>query len=282
MLVVKEINELRSLIGERKSEGKKIGFVPTMGALHAGHLSLVEQAGKQTDFVVVSIFVNPTQFNDPDDLIRYPRNLQRDVDLLKATACRLVFAPEAETMYPQPDTRRFRFGHLEEVMEGRYRPGHFNGVAQVVSKLFDLVEPDKAFFGQKDFQQLIIIKAMIKKLDLPVEIVPCPIVREAGGLALSSRNERLTPEQRENAAHIYKTLREAGNKAAQMNVKELKDWVVEQIDANKFLKTEYFEIVDDENLQPIESWDEPLNKVGCIAVFCGEVRLIDNMIFDLK
>lgn len=282
MLVVKEVNELKSLIREKKREGKTVGFVPTMGALHAGHLSLVEQAGKQADFVVISIFVNPTQFNDPNDLIRYPRNLERDLALLKSTACQLVFAPEVDTMYPEPDTRQFNFGHPEQVMEGKYRPGHFNGVAQVVSKLFDMIEPDKAFFGQKDFQQIVIVKAMVKKLNLQVEIVSCPIIREAGGLALSSRNERLTPEQRENAAHIYKTLTEAGNKVGQMNVQELKRWVVEQIDANPYLKTEYFEIVDDENLQTIESWDQPLNKVGCVAVFCGTVRLIDNIAFNFK
>ena len=280
MLVVKEINELKRLIRAAKSEGKRVGFVPTMGALHAGHLSLIEQAGRQTEFVVVSIFVNPTQFNDPNDLVRYPRNLERDLALLDPTPCQFVFAPEVETMYPEQDTRQFNFGHLEQVMEGKFRPGHFNGVAQVVSKLFDMAEPDKAFFGLKDFQQIVIVKAMIKKLDLQVEIVPCPIIREANGLALSSRNERLTPEQRANAAHIYKTLTEAGNKAAQMNVKKLKDWVVDQIDANPYLKTEYFEIVDDENLQSIERWDQPLNKVGCIAVFCGDVRLIDNVVFN--
>lgn len=280
MLVVKEINELKVLIRAAKSEGKKVGFVPTMGALHTGHLSLIEQAGKQTEFVVVSIFVNPTQFNDPHDLIRYPRNLERDLALLEPTPCRLVFAPEVETIYPEPDTRQFNFGHPEQVMEGKFRPGHFNGVAQVVSKLFDMVEPDKAFFGLKDFQQIVIVKAMIKKLNLQVEIVSCPIVREASGLALSSRNERLTPDQRANAAHIYRTLTEAGNKAAQMDVKELKDWVVKQIDTNPYLKTEYFEIVDDEKLQSIEHWDQPLNKVGCIAVFCGDVRLIDNVVFN--
>ncbi|MGV8134641.1 MAG: pantoate--beta-alanine ligase [Mangrovibacterium sp.] len=280
MLVVKEINELKALIRAAKSEGKKVGFVPTMGALHAGHLSLIEQAGKQTEFVVASIFVNPTQFNDPHDLIRYPRNLERDLALLEPTPCRLVFAPEVETIYPEPDTRQFNFGHPEQVMEGKFRPGHFNGVAQVVSKLFEMVEPDKAFFGLKDFQQIVIVKAMIKALNLQVEIVSCPIVREANGLALSSRNERLTPDQRANAAHIYRTLTEAGNKAAQMDVKELKDWVVKQIDTNPYLKTEYFEIVDDEKLQSIEHWDQPLNKVGCIAVFCGDVRLIDNVVFN--
>ena len=280
MLVVKEINELKRLIRAAKSEGKRVGFVPTMGALHAGHLSLIEQAGRQTEFVVVSIFVNPTQFNDPNDLVRYPRNLERDLPLLDPTPCQFVFAPEVETMYPEQDTRQFNFGHLDQVMEGKFRPGHFNGVAQVVSKLFDMAEPDKAFFGLKDFQQIVIVKAMIKKLDLQVEIVPCPIIREANGLALSSRNDRLSREQRGSAAHIYKTLTEAGNKAAQMNVKKLKDWVVDQIDANPYLKTEYFEIVDDENLQSIERWDQPLNKVGCIAVFCGDVRLIDNVVFN--
>jgi pantoate--beta-alanine ligase len=206
--------------------------------------------------------------------------LERDLALLEPTSCRLVFAPEVETIYPEPDTRQFNFGHPEQVMEGKFRPGHFNGVAQVVSKLFDMVEPDKAFFGLKDFQQIVIVKAMIKKLNLQVEIVSCPIVREASGLALSSRNERLTPDQRANAAHIYRTLTEAGNKAAQMDVKELKDWVVKQIDTNPYLKTEYFEIVDDEKLQSIEHWDQPLNKVGCIAVFCGDVRLIDNVVFN--
>ncbi|MGE4585777.1 MAG: pantoate--beta-alanine ligase [Mangrovibacterium sp.] len=279
MLVVKEINELRSLISAQRQAGKLIGFVPTMGALHAGHLSLVEQAGKKSDFVVVSIFVNPTQFNDPKDLIRYPRKPEEDFKLLESSSCELVFVPEVETMYPEPDTRRFDFGRLEQIMEGRFRPGHFNGVAQIVSRLFSLVEPDKAFFGQKDFQQLVIVKAMTKSLNLPVEIVSCPIVREESGLAMSSRNERLTPEQRKNAALIYRTLSEAGNKAGQMNVKELKEWVMGKLDANPFLKSEYFEVVDEENLRSVESWNEPGNKVGCAAVYCGEVRLIDNVVF---
>ncbi len=282
MLVVKEISDLKSHIQEIKRSGKTVGFVPTMGALHAGHLSLVEEAGQKTDYVVVSIFVNPTQFNDPGDLKKYPRNLEKDLELLQPTACQMVFAPEAETMYPEPDTRRFNFGQLETVMEGRFRPGHFNGVAQVVSKLFEMVEPDKAFFGLKDFQQLVIVKSMVKQLTLQVEIVPCPIVREASGLAMSSRNERLTAEQRMNAAHIYKTLVEARNKAALMSVEELKNWVVEQINANEYLETEYFEIVDDENLSPIKQWNQPDNKVGCIAVFCGEVRLIDNLVFNIN
>ena len=282
MLVVKEISKLKSLIQEKKAAGKTIGFIPTMGSLHAGHLSLVELAGAQVDYVVVSIFVNPTQFNDPHDLEKYPRDLERDVSQLKQTDCQLVFAPEVETIYPEPDTRHFNFGLLETVMEGKFRPGHFNGVAQVVSKLLTIVEPDLAFFGLKDLQQVAIIKSMVKQLTLPVKIVPCPIVREADGLAMSSRNERLVPEQRKNAAHIYRTLTEARNKAGGMNVKDLKEWVIEQINANPYLETEYFEIVDDETLKSIESWDQPLNKVGCLAVFCGEVRLIDNLDFNIN
>ena len=280
MQVVKRINELRILLDSVKCEGKTIGFVPTMGALHSGHLSLVEKAGQQTGFVVVSIFVNPTQFNDKEDLKRYPRDLNKDLTLLEPTACQLVFAPEADEMYPEPDNRRFNFGILETVMEGKHRPGHFNGVAQVVSKLFEMVQPDKAFFGQKDFQQLVIIKSLVKQLTLPVEIVPCEIVREADGLAMSSRNMLLEAEQRRNAVHISQTLFEARNKKVEMSVKELSKWVVARIDENKYLETEYFEIVDDETLQPVGNWDEPVNKVGCIAVHCGKIRLIDNIIFN--
>lgn len=280
MQVVKHISELREILGKEKKEGKKIGFVPTMGALHPGHISLVEKAGLCTDFVVVSIFVNPNQFNDKEDLKRYPRDLNKDLTLLGPTACRLVFAPEVDEVYPEPDTRQFDFGALETVMEGKHRPGHFNGVAQVVSKLFEMVQPDKAFFGLKDFQQLVIIKSLVKKLTLPVEIVPCDIVREADGLAMSSRNMLLDAVQRENAAHISQTLFEARNKKWEMTVKEVCEWVVAQINENNYLKVEYFEIVDDEKLQPVTSWNDPVNKVGCIAVHCGKIRLIDNIIFN--
>lgn len=279
MQVIKHINEIRSILDLKLSEGLSIGFVPTMGALHDGHLSLVETAGRQSGFVVVSIFVNPTQFNDKGDLERYPRNLQKDLNLLDATACDLVFAPEPEEIYPEPDTRQFNFGVLEQVMEGKFRPGHFNGVAQVVSRLFDIVQPDKAFFGQKDFQQLAIINEMVRKLKLSVEIVPCPIVREADGLAMSSRNMLLTPEQRKNAVHIFETLSEAVNKTREMDVEELCRWVVKRINENNFLNTEYFEIVNEKTLQPVKSWNDPAKKVGCIAVHCGKIRLIDNMEF---
>lgn len=279
MQVVKHIKDIQAIVEKARNEGKTIGFVPTMGALHQGHLSLVERAGKETGFVVASIFVNPTQFNDKTDLERYPRNLARDAELLSSTACQAVFAPEVDEVYPEPDTRLFNFGPLEMVMEGKFRPGHFNGVAQVVSRLFDMVKPDKAFFGEKDFQQLAIIREMVRKLKLNVEIVACPIVREPDGLAMSSRNLLLTPEQRKNAVHISATLFEALNKTGALNVETLRRWVVEQIDKNEFLKTEYFEIVDEKTLQPVKSWNDTGPKVGCIAVHCGKIRLIDNMKF---
>ena len=279
MQVVKHISELRTILDLKRKEGLKIGFVPTMGALHRGHLSLVQIAGQQTDFVVVSIFVNPTQFNDKGDLDRYPRDLQKDVDLLSTSACQLIFAPEPEEIYPEPDTRQFNFGQLEQVMEGRFRPGHFNGVAQVVSRLFDIVQPDKAFFGQKDFQQLAIINEMVRKLTLSVEIVSCPIIREADGLAMSSRNMLLSPEQRQNAVHISATLFEATNKTGELSVDELCQWVINRINENEFLNTEYFEIVNETTLLPVKEWDENCKKIGCIAVHCGKIRLIDNIEF---
>lgn len=279
MQVVKHINELREILNIKLEEGLSIGFVPTMGALHHGHLSLVEQAGQQTGFVVVSIFVNPTQFNDKGDLERYPRDLQKDVDLLAPTSCDLVFAPDADEIYPEPDERQFNFGALEEVMEGKFRPGHFNGVAQVVSRLFEIVQPHKAYFGQKDFQQLAIINEMVRKLKLRVEIIACPIIREKDGLAMSSRNMLLSSEQRQNAVLISATLFEAVNKTSEFTVNELCKWVISRINENDYLNTEYFEIVDSVTLQPVKSWAEPCKKVGCIAVHCGKIRLIDNIEF---
>ena len=280
MQIVKHINELQAILDNKRQEGLSVGFVPTMGALHAGHLSLVEKAGQQSGFVVVSIFVNPTQFNDKGDLERYPRDLQKDVDLLEPTSCQLIFAPEADEIYPEPDTRQFNFGNLELVMEGKFRPGHFNGVAQVVSRLFEIVQPDKAFFGLKDFQQLAIINEMVRKLELPVEIVPCPIVRETDGLAMSSRNMLLSNEQRQNAVLISATLFEATNKTRELNVEELTNWVINRINENEYLNTEYFEIVNSMTLQPIKSWNDPCLKVECIAVQCGKIRLIDNVKID--
>ncbi len=279
MQVVKHINDLQTILNIKRKEGLLIGFVPTMGALHKGHLSLVEKAGLQTEFVVVSIFVNPTQFNDKGDLDRYPRDLQKDIDFLTSTACKLVFAPDAQEVYPEPDTRQFNFGPLEQVMEGKFRPGHFNGVAQVVSRLFEIVQPDKAFFGQKDFQQLAVINEMVRKMKLQVEIIPCPIIREADGLAMSSRNMLLSPEQRKNAVHISATLFEAANKTGELAVEELCEWVINHINENEFLNTEYFEIVNEVSLLPVKNWNESGVKVGCIAVRCGKIRLIDNIVF---
>jgi pantoate--beta-alanine ligase len=279
MQVIKYISDLQTILNIKRGEGLKIGFVPTMGALHEGHLSLVKLAGELVDFVVVSIFVNPTQFNDKTDLDRYPRDLQKDVDLLTGSACQLIFAPEPEEIYPEPDTRQFNFGQIELVMEGKFRPGHFNGVAQVVSRLFDIVQPDKAFFGQKDFQQLAIIKEMVRKLNLDVQIVSCPIIRETDGLAMSSRNMLLSPTQRKNAVHISATLFEATNKTSELSVEELCQWVIKCINENEFLNTEYFEIVNETTLMPVKNWNENCRKIGCIAVHCGKIRLIDNIEF---
>jgi pantoate--beta-alanine ligase len=279
MEVVKTVGELREAIEQQRINNVVVGFVPTMGALHRGHLSLVEKAGEESGFVVVSIFVNPTQFNNAADLERYPRDLDLDLKFLEHSACKLVFAPDVEEMYPEPDTRKFNFGQLETVMEGKFRPGHFNGVAQVVSKLFDMVQPDKAFFGLKDFQQLAIINKMVRILNYPVEIVPCPIIREPDGLAMSSRNMLLSNEQRLNSTLISQTLFEALTLAPSKTVDEVKRWVVETIDKNEYLETEYFEVVDDTELMPVDNWDVNINKIGCIAVNCGKVRLIDNVTF---
>lgn len=279
MKLVKTISELQQQLAESGKCGT-IGFVPTMGALHAGHLSLVRNAMEENEMVVVSIFVNPTQFNDPKDLQRYPRDIEADLKLLEPTGCDLVFAPEPEEIYPEPDTRKFDFGKLETVMEGKHRPGHFNGVAQVISKLFRIVKPDKAYFGQKDFQQLAIIKQLVKQLQLPIEIVACPIIREESGLAMSSRNQLLSAVERENAAIINKTLQAAKKLSAKKSVQELTEWVTETINKNPLLYVEYFEVVDDENLQPVKSWKDSGTKIGCIAAYCGKIRLIDNIVLN--
>ncbi|HIW10571.1 MAG TPA: pantoate--beta-alanine ligase [Candidatus Rikenella faecigallinarum] len=256
-----------------------VGFVPTMGALHAGHLSLVEQCRKTCDTVVVSIFVNPTQFNDPNDLKNYPRTEEADLKLLEAAGVDYVFAPSVEEVYPEPDTRVFDFGGLDSVMEGAHRPGHFNGVGQVVSRLFDIVKPNRAFFGEKDFQQLAIIRYMVQQLGLPIEIVGCPIVRDSDGLARSSRNMLLTPEHRQAAPHIYAVLREAVDTLrGTVTVAEAKQIIARRIDANPLLKTEYVEIAEADTLKPAETWGEKIGDLRCfVAVHAGPIRLIDNV-----
>lgn len=278
MQVFETKNELSSYIQLCKKEGKVVGFVPTMGALHDGHISLVKQAKECCDIVVVSIFVNPTQFNDPKDLERYPRTLENDLNLLYSVGCSAVLTPTTKEIYPEPDTREFNFGYIGEIMEGPKRPGHFNGVAQVVSRLFDIVNPDKAFFGMKDFQQIAIIRSMVSQLGYDIEIVSCPIIRESDGLAMSSRNRLLTPKHRAEAPYIHKILSEAVEIHNTMSVDELKNWIIAKINSNPLLEVEYVEIVDEISLKITENWNEPGNKVICITVYAGEIRLIDNII----
>jgi pantoate--beta-alanine ligase len=280
MKLVSTVSELQSALKDFWTNSQSIGFVPTMGALHEGHLALVDRAGRENDIVVVSIFVNPTQFNDKNDLKRYPRNLEADTEQLSKFKCDFVFAPSVEEVYPFPDTRKFNFGNLETVMEGRFRPGHFNGVAQVVSRLFEIIKPDSAYFGLKDFQQLAIIKELVRQLKLPIAIIPCEIVRESDGLAKSSRNMLLTPDCRNAAPLIHQTLLKANELKNGKSVEQIKEMVVNDINANPFLEVEYFEIVDETQLLPVISWIEPTQKIGCVAVFAGNVRLIDNIKFD--
>lgn len=277
MEVIHTIKDLQAELSALKILGKKVGLVPTMGALHTGHASLVKRSVSENEVTVVSVFVNPTQFNDKNDLEKYPRTLKADCQLLESCGANFVFAPSVEEMYPQPDTREFTYAPLDTVMEGAFRPGHFNGVCQIVSKLFDAVRPDRAYFGEKDFQQLAIIREMVRQMQLKIEIVGCPIIREVDGLAMSSRNARLSKEERENALNISRTLFKSRTFAATHTVSETQKMVEDAIDAAPGLRLEYFEIVDGNTLQKIGSWDETSYVVGCITVFCGDVRLIDNI-----
>lgn len=280
MKIVTSAKELNVITKDYRKEGKTIGLVPTMGALHAGHFSLVKESLTDNDITIVSIFVNPTQFNDKSDLEKYPRDLDRDSQgLQELSDSIIVFAPTVEEIYPEPDTRVFDFGMLDKVMEGKHRPGHFNGVAQVVSRLFYIVNPHKAYFGQKDFQQLAIIRAMVKQLGMTVQIVPMPIIRVESGLALSSRNERLSNEQKDLAVNISKALFDSAKMIEQKNVSETVQYVIDNINKYEGLNVEYFEIVDGNSLQQVNNWSDSDYIVGCITVFCGDVRLIDNIIF---
>jgi pantoate--beta-alanine ligase len=277
LLPVKTIQEARKqLTSLREGEGS-LGFVPTMGALHEGHLSLIRRSVNDNQFTAVSIFVNPTQFNEPHDFDQYPRNLETDLEIMASLPIDLVFVPGASEIYPEPDTRVFDFGGLDKTMEGLHRPGHFNGVAQVVSKLFDIIRPDRGYFGEKDFQQLAIIRAMVRQLDTPVEIIGCPTIREADGLAMSSRNKHLTPEQRTAATRISKTLLRAKDLSGTLPVDKLQEKIISLLGEHPLLKVEYFNIVDGENLQPVRDWSAPGSKIGCVAVQIGKVRLIDNI-----
>lgn len=275
MKVFTSVKELRAELDRTEQSG--IGFVPTMGALHAGHRSLVERARRENATVVVSVFVNPTQFNDKHDLRHYPRTPEADRRLLEEAGADFVLMPSVEEIYPEEDTRIFDFGQIDKVMEGATRPGHFNGVAQVVSRLFDIVRPARAYFGEKDFQQIAVIRAMVRQLNIPVTINACPIVREGDGLALSSRNTRLTPEQRQKAPLIARTLKESTTFVPEKSVQEVIDYVVNTINSDPVMEVEYYEIVDGNTLESIKNWSDTDYPVGCITVYCGEVRLIDNI-----
>lgn len=275
METITNSEELRRALGSRNRSG--IGFVPTMGALHAGHRSLVERARRECATVVVSVFVNPTQFNDKTDLKNYPRTPEADLRLLEEVGADYVFMPSVEVVYPEPDTRTFDFGMIDKVMEGATRPGHFNGVAQVVSRLFDLVKPAKAYFGEKDFQQIAVIREMVRQLRIPVEIIPCPIVRGEDGLALSSRNTLLDTDHRTAAPYIYKVLKAAVEKSHQTTPDQLAAWVTAQVESNPLLKVIYFQVVDAATMQQVRTWEESPAIQGCIAVQAGDIRLIDNI-----
>lgn len=277
MELVSKISELRLVLDGYRSQGKSIGFVPTMGALHEGHASLVRRSVKENDVTVVSVFLNPTQFNDPKDLERYPRTLDADCELLADCGATVVFAPSVEEVYPEPDTRTFSYPPTDSVMEGAMRPGHFNGVCQVVSKLFSYVEADRAYFGEKDYQQIAVIRRMVDDLGFKLEIVPCPVIRQEDGLAMSSRNTLLSDEERATAANIYHVLNES--RTLGLSVEQTHDYVVKEIDSIPMLEVQYFNIVDGDTLADVSSWDEASSVVGCITVFCGEkpIRLIDHI-----
>ncbi|MCL1938518.1 MAG: pantoate--beta-alanine ligase [Candidatus Azobacteroides sp.] len=277
MKIADSVVELQAILAQERKENKCVGFVPTMGALHEGHIALARRCVAENDFSVVSIFVNPTQFNNKNDLVKYPRTLESDCALLQSAGVDVVFVPSEEEIYPEPDLRQFDFGGLETVMEGQFRPGHFNGVAQVVSRLFEIVKPDRAYFGEKDFQQLAIIQSLVKQLNLSVEIVPHPTVREPDGLAMSSRNRLLTPAQRKSAAAISQALFESKKNKGRLSISETKNEVINQINSRPELRVEYFDLVDGGTLQSVQNWEDSDQIVGCIAVYAGDVRLIDNI-----
>ena len=271
------VEGLKGALAARK--GSSVGLVPTMGALHDGHVSLVRRARAENDTVVVSVFVNPTQFNDKNDLRNYPRTPEADLEVLRKAGADIVFMPTVEEVYPEPDTRVFDFGQLDKVMGGATRPGHFNGVGQVVSRLLELVKPDRAYFGEKDFQQIAVIKELVRQLAIPVQIVECPIVREADGLALSSRNLLLTAEHRAAAPMIHAAMQAEAETAGTKSVEETERDVIARVEKSPLLKVIYFQLVDEDTLQPVKDWKSAAHVRGCIAVQAGEIRLIDNLRF---
>jgi len=278
MQIFKTIPTTTGFINQCKSVGKTIGFVATMGALHPGHISLIERSKKENDITVCSIFVNPIQFNNPLDLEKYPRTIEEDIQKLEAAGCDLLFYPEVTEMYPEPVNEAYDFGHLDKVLEGEFRPGHFNGVAIVVHRLFRIFTPDKAYFGLKDYQQLRIIQTMTQQLNLPIEIVPCPTYREINGLAMSSRNTRLSDKEIELAPAIFETLKEVKLKVNTEKISEAEDFAMRKLNEIEGFRVEYFKIVDAKTLLPVSTWSMAKSVVACTAVFVGNVRLIDNLI----
>ncbi len=272
------ISEMVKAMRKEHKAGRSIGFVPTMGALHDGHLSLIQESRKANDITVCSIFVNPIQFNNKKDLEKYPRNLKEDLRMLQSAGCDYVFIPENEEIYPDGTPNlEINFGTLDKVLEGKFRPGHFKGVAIIVKKLFEIITPDNAYFGKKDYQQLLIIRRLVSMLQLPVQIHACSTLREPDGLAMSSRNLQLTIGEREMASLIYQTLCKVKEKAGHLPVKDLRRWAIKKISSNSAFNVEYFEIVDKNDLHILENWKEKEKALACTAVFLGDVRLIDNM-----
>jgi pantoate--beta-alanine ligase len=273
------ISELNEYLKPFRKQNKKIGFVPTMGALHKGHISLLRQSIKENAITVCSIFVNPKQFNNPSDLVNYPRRMEQDSQILEQEGVEILFAPEVDEMYPPGEKETFSLDlkRLDRIMEGKYRPGHFAGVALVVYKLFDIVKPDKAYFGKKDLQQLRIIQHMVKSLEIPVEIIPCETIREEDGLAMSSRNLRLSIGEREKATRIYDVLMYTKANVKKMPVKKLQILARKRLAEEPAFRLDYFEIVDDQSLLPLSKWEETSAATACVAVYLNDIRLIDNM-----
>lgn len=276
MDVFEKIIDINAYATKAREQGLTIGFVPTMGALHEGHLSLVKKAIAENDIAIVSIFVNPIQFNNPEDLAKYPREIGKDLALLKKEGVHAVFTPSDKEMYPETASDVYDLGTLSTVMEGKFRPGHFNGVALVVHKFFQIIQPQKAYFGEKDYQQLLIIKALVRNYNIPVEIVGCPINREANGLARSSRNSRLSPEMKEAAPFIHQQLVKASQLAKELTAEELENFVILSFEKHPLLKLEYFTIADGSTLNPVKGKITE-NSYGFITVYAGDIRLIDNI-----
>lgn len=282
MDIISTVVDLEKLLSKLPKD-KTLGFVPTMGALHPGHLSLVRQAISENQVSLCSIFVNPTQFNKTEDLDSYPNQMEADLLLLEATGCDIVFTPTKSEIYPRTfKSKQYNFGNLDKVMEGANRPGHFEGVATVVSRLFDLVQPQKAYFGEKDFQQLAIIKSLVKQDNRCIQIIPCPILRESDGLAMSSRNLRLETRYREASPRVYQRLLELHKQMDEKSVEQLKQWMIKEYEEDRDLKLEYFEISNPQTLEKSIHWTDNQEHIACIALYAGEIRLIDNILLKIN